>query len=329
MKMDTFDYKGYSEDELLLLCNENATKNNEKCYKYWVSEVYSIGRLIRDYGFYPQFLPLYVYSNHGVTFDYKDNGIPEHERNNDAFCMFCYDNDNTKYYRKNTGKRCYTLFSPFVFYRRKMKIQQDADSSGTLVFPAHTTPNISNVSNVSKFIDDLNELPDSHQPVCVCLHYHDIVNGDYKIYLDNKIPVYTAGSPYDPIFVERLYSLLKMFKYSASNQIGTYTYYSIEMGIPFFIIGERPRLINHNDMQIKKGVLELTEHDKYSDMFNKDVLELSKDKIELCRDKLGLDYGVSRIKMALILYSSVLERYWRKIRFNMRKSFVNVIVHIE
>ena len=33
---------------------------------YWTSEIYGFGKYIRKYGYYPSWLPLYIYTDHGV-----------------------------------------------------------------------------------------------------------------------------------------------------------------------------------------------------------------------------------------------------------------------
>lgn len=319
-----FDYKGYCEQDLLALCDDKTAHRGFAKWLYWPSEVYSFGKLIREYGFYPPFLPLNVYSNHGTTGYYEQCGIPDHELNNDAFCMFCFDDKNTKYYNENARKQCYTLYSPYVFYRRIKNINMLTTACGTLSFPAHTTPDTENLSNINEYIKQLKSLPEKFQPVCVCLHYHDINKKEYKIYQESNIPVYTVGSPFDIRFSQRFYNILKNFKYTTSNMVGSYTYYSIEMNIPFFIHGKKPLLINHTDDEIKKGLLELEEHEKLVELFDIKNICITNEQKKITESKLGIKDGISRLKMAAILYRSYIEngnllldlvvlgkRYWK------------------
>ena len=80
-KIDT----GMSESELLKLCDEKYTGKGVVTWHYWTAEVYSFGKHIRNYAFYPYILPLFVYTDHGVG-SYT-NEIPKHELEHKAYCQ--------------------------------------------------------------------------------------------------------------------------------------------------------------------------------------------------------------------------------------------------
>lgn len=241
--MGDFNYCGHSNDELIDLCSEEKVDRGPAKWLYWTAEVYSIGRHLRDYGFYPKWLPLNVYTGHGPGHP-KDIKVMEHEINNDAYCHLPNSKKTIELYKKFSKKPCFQLYSPFVHYRRKNKIKQSPNAKGTLVFPAHSLPGFDNISDINEYIRQLKELPEEFKPVCVCLHMHDIHKDQQKIFLDNDIPVYTAGNAFDVRFAERFYDILKNFRYTMSNLAGSYVYYSVEMGIPFTIYGIKPKYLN-------------------------------------------------------------------------------------
>lgn len=300
-----FDYKGYSEENLKKLCDDKYTHKGFADWHYWPAEVYSFGKHIRNYGFYPQMLPLHIYTDHGVG-HYSDE-ISKHELEHDAYCQFYHSAKSVDEYKKVSEKPCYVLLSPFVMCRRKNQIIQSKTAKGTLAFPAHTTPEIDDFSDIELYIKQLKEMPEEFQPVCVCLHMHDINKQQHKIFEKHGIPVYTAGNAFDQRFAERFYEILKNFKYTTSNIIGSYTYYSVEMGIPFSIYGNKPIFMNNSDPNLEKGEYKLDENNEYQRVFklfeglNK---EITRQQRELVEENLGIKDCISRFKMVQILYAA-------------------------
>ncbi len=300
---------GYTEEKILNLCNPKHIHSGFSKWYYIQAEIYSFGKYIREYGFYPQFLPLHIYTDHG-------GGAVEiepyrHELETKAYAMFYHVPERVKRWKELSGKPCYTLFSPFVFYRRKNKITQSKEAKGTIAFPAHSTPDIKDVSHIENYIFQLKELPEEFQPVSVCIHFCDIEKGLHKVFIDSGFPVYTAGHPSDYRFTKRFYGILKNFKYSTSNLIGSYMPYSVEMGIPFSLYGQEPEFINISDSSIKEGKLDLSEdyseYDRLSSLFEGLYTEITREQKELVEHNLGLHEGISRFEMTKALYTAYLK----------------------
>lgn len=299
-----------SEEKLLELCN---SKRGFSPRLFWTAEVYGFGKYIRKYGYYPRFLPLAVYTDHGPARLYDKPY--KHELESSAPAMFYHAPESVETWRRFSNKPCYTLYSPFVFYRRSNKIIQDKDVTGTIVFPNHTVPSMDEISDTQLYIDQLKNLPEKFQPISVCLHFCDIGIGRHKIYLKNNIPVYTAGN--DPnFFIERFYDILKKFKYASSSQAISSLFYSVEMGIPFFIYGNRDEKINKGDPNYPVGKFTAYEDDKFyqlvDKMFSGFECEITEEKIKLVESTLGVYDGISRKKMAYVLYSSLVKLFFSK-----------------
>ena len=185
------------------------------------------------------------------------------------------------------------------------------DAKGTIAFPAHSTPSIDDISDVEQYTKQLLELPEEFQPISVCLHMHDINKGRHHIFEKYNIPVYTAGNCYDDRFAKRFYGIIKNFRYATSNMVGSYLFYCIEMGIPFFIYGNKQVFINHRDPNIPKGLYdpyaEFEGRRQVRDMFSGLFTKISPAQKEYVETTLGLKDGLSREKMAWVLYSSFLK----------------------
>lgn len=296
------------EDELLRLCQDCQDRTagfHIIPSPYWTAEIYSFGKYIREYGYFPSFLPLCIYTAHGAgSFDYPF----KHELESNAPCQFYQSPKTVHEWKKHSSKPCYVLYSPFVFYRKKNKIQKSSTARGTIAFPAHTTTVIDDVSDVELYIQQLQALPQEFQPVSVCLHMHDINKGRHKVFLKHDMPVYTAGNSLDYRFAERFYDILRRFSFSTSNIIGSYTYYSVEMGIPFSIYGNKQVFINKGDSNVVLG-----EYDPYKefhsyrtmyDLFLGLHTEITQEQRDIVETDLGLRDGISRAKMSYVLYTS-------------------------
>ncbi len=133
---------------------------------------------------------------------------------------------------------CYRIPHPLVWYRHEHNIEQAKTAKGTICFPAHSVLGKFAIYDIAEFCRQLRELPEAMQPVNICLFMTDIHRGTHLKYLEQGMPVVTAGSVWDIRFVDRYYDILRNYRYALSNCIGAYTYYSVEMGMPFsFLAG--------------------------------------------------------------------------------------------
>lgn len=300
--------KGMSEKELLDLCSD---ENNHPYFRgapYWTAEIYSFGRYIREYGYYPRFLPLAIYTDHGPQ------RIPskpyKHELESDAPVMFYHSPESVKIWQRFSKKRCYVLYSPFVFYRKKSNIKKNENAKGTIAFPIHSTSDIDVLFDIDDYIRQLKELPERFQPVSVCLHIHDIKKGLYKIFMENGIPVYTAGGNSE-YFAERFYDILRSFSFATSNMVSSSLFYAIEMDVPFFIYGDKPYFFNKGNEHYMMGKYDFYAGNDFFQRVHEFFLgvrsEITKEQKMLVESELGLYDGISRKKMAAILYFSLIE----------------------
>lgn len=149
--------KGLNEEKLISLCDEKDARRGVWPWVYWTSELYSFGRHIRKYGFYPNFLPLAVYSDHsGPALDDK---IYPHELDANAPIFLTHSRCRCENYKKLTGRKSYVMFSPAVFYRRKNKIAKLNGAKGTIAFPVHTLPGYEEYFDAEKYIEQLKNAP--------------------------------------------------------------------------------------------------------------------------------------------------------------------------
>ena len=203
---------------------------------------YGIHRIIKQYGNFPLGLPLPCYFEHGVSIRTKPS---VHELATQKKVMLVFNKRRQREYlefRKNINVQ--VLGAPFVHYRKMNGIVQSPEASGTTVFPAHATERVDALFDFDSFCSELNKLADDYKPIRICLHWYDLQRGKDKEYIKRGFDVVSAGEVNSTDFAKNFYSILSGSKYTCSNDPGSYTFYSIEMGIPFFLIGVPAVFVN-------------------------------------------------------------------------------------
>lgn len=284
-------------------------------YKSWSAEVYSFGKILRKYGYYPNFLPLYISTDHGPS--QSDQPTPA-ELEYNYFAHFYHSERLFKKFKSVSDKKCFVIKSPFVWYRKKKKKSQSVNPKGTIVFPTHSTHHISIEKNWNEYIEKLLNLPEKYKPISACLYFLDVKSGLNKIFEDAGIETFCAGTWTDKDFVDKFYEIIKNFKYASSAVPGSYLFYAVELGLDFFIYGDEPIYINSSDKNAKKiGRYKLdhnnTQIEKVSNLFKIDNSN-SHIKQALVNEELGIcKESISRFKFTKILYAALFSYFLSKI----------------
>jgi FkbM family methyltransferase len=275
---------------------------------FFVNEVYSLGYWLKDYGYYPKSWPLYCYMDHGMTFF---DSIPSHEIENDAPLIFKFSPRLIEKFQKISNKPVYNLMNPTIHCRNKRNIEKSKTAKGTLFFPAHTTNMIDDDTCWDSFITKLEDIPNDFKPIDICLHPTDVSKGLGKIFEAKGYRVFSAGSAYSNRFAEKMYDVLKNYKFSMSNLLGSYVFYSVEMGIPFSLYGDAPQFINKGDKNIELGAYtsyqQQPTYQKAVSLFSGFHSQISPAQTEFVNIELGKLNSVSRLKAAYLLYKSLLK----------------------
>ena len=272
---------------------------------YWVNETYSLGHWLKDYGYYPGHWPLYTYMDHGMS---VTDLIYPHELETEAPLIFKFSPRMVKMYKKISKKPVYTLINPTIHYRKTKKIEKSPDANGTLFFPAHSTEVIHDETNWDTFITGLENIPEQFKPLDICLHFTDVVKGLDKIFEARGYKVLTAGNISLNEFVENFYSILKNYKYSMSNLMGSYAFYSVEMGIPFSLFGPEPLYQNRGEKNLPPGAYDgYKQHPTYQKslaLFRGFYAGITPEQKEFVEYELGIHHSISRLKAAFLLYKT-------------------------
>jgi len=290
------------------------------------SQWYGMGYWLKEYLDVPKFLPLFVHMDHGVPI--QDEPLKSDSAT--KLPLFFVRRSRKDKFEERYGKKSFVVGSSFVHYRRLRQVERDPEAKGTVAFPTHSSHLIDVVSDWCSYADALLGLPSHFHPVTVCLYWKDLVNGAHRPLLEKKIPVVTAGHMADPSFVVNFYNILRKHSYSTSNMMGSYTFYSIEMDIPFFLYGENPRFNNWGgDPNRPQGTYELdarsADEMEFRDYFLFDSSKPISIPVSIhqkCLEKLGLDGPIDRGELRRAIYTALLThgperllaKIWRGLR---------------
>ena len=208
-----------------------------------IQKSYGHDKILRAYMRLPKPFPLNVQIQHGWYGTY----IPDLETADQSGVMLVWSKRIADAWKKKTDKEVVVCGAPFVMYRQMHGITKAPNASGTVVFPAHSTQSFAAKYDVDDYCRQLSELPEHMQPITVCLHYRDMEQAASP-YKKHGFKVVTAGESRqaDYGFVKNFYQILAAHKYSTSNIVGSYTFYSVELGIPFFIYGPSNEFVSNH-----------------------------------------------------------------------------------
>jgi len=198
---------------------------------------YKIPEVIKEYAGFPKWAPNVFMANHGWIASYKP--LPSELHANKEL-MLVINKQTEKYWQEKGNKKPAIFGLHYIHYRKKKKIEKSPDSKGTIVFPAHGTPNNYMDFDIDSFCQKLKELPPKFHPVKICLGIFDFELWEKAVEFKKRgFEVVTAGSALHKDFIDNLYEIIRNHNYSISNSISTVTILALEAGLPFFLVGEK------------------------------------------------------------------------------------------
>src|SRR5690606_30486822 len=98
------------------------------------------------------------------------------------------------------------------------------------------------------------------KPVTICLHFVDVLKGKHRLFEEAGFRCVTAGHMFNKDFISNFYKIVTNFKYSLSNDIGSHTFYSIELVIPFSLMGDPAKVQNTKQEKVENLLLQKNLH---------------------------------------------------------------------
>jgi hypothetical protein len=288
---------------------------------FWPTEIYSFGKCYRDWLGVSKLLPIPFYGDHGVTLS---NSLSNHEVNNNSNYHFTWNKYRFENHNNHKSKKLIYITNPWVIYRRKNNINLKYNRKGTIVFYSHTNIGIDfENENHDEYFIELNKLGSEFKPLVICIHMHDINKGLHKKLRKYGFPLITIGNSLNTNFIDRFYETISNFKQGTSNIIGSQLFYCTEIGLPYFLYGDQPVLINKSDENIPLG--KMRNYDNLSEFltneiknnFSKFSPKISNEQQNIITPLLGLDSINNKQKILSLYKIEILSQfpYYLKIIF--------------
>lgn len=322
------DNVGMSDEELESLSNPEKLDAGLSPWATWTSELYSFGKCTREWIYFPKLFPLYVYSDHGAGL--HSNMYP-HEQEHGFNIHFTWHPVKVKRYENNNNCKLIRVPHPWISYRKRHDVKLSEDRKGTLVFFTHHVPKLRWENHDSEeYFDMLKELPEKFKPIVLCMHMHDINAGHHKDLRRHGLPIVTVGNTSETSFVDRFYEMVKKYSYATSPDWGSQTAYCVELGVPYFFLGDRPKLINESHDQEPLGEVGYKDelHKKYylraEELFRQPVDMVTLEQRIFIESILGMDADTTRIQASLILWREFF-RHWHEWPFIIRYNLIFIL----
>jgi hypothetical protein len=212
---------------------------------------YGFNKIIKEYAKFPKYLPLPCHMEHGWTA--HDDALKS-DLVTDKSLMFVFSRRRALAWKRASKIPVEVMGSPFMHYKNLRGFSKKKDAKGIVVFPTHSTYGLKPNYDIEDFCQRLNSLPEKYKPITICLFWIDYINIGKK-YKNYGFKVVSAGAKFSNSlsFAKKFYSILSGHKYSASNEVGSYTFYAIDFKIPFFLIGEAPKVENIGNKDVNMG----------------------------------------------------------------------------
>lgn len=247
--------------------------------------------IVRNYCRCSRLMPINASIQHG----WYGHGIGEFKDRKERHLkelplMLVWSNRIAEEWRMNSNIPVVVIGAPFVHYRKMNSIIVDSNAAGTVVFPQHSTPSSVEIHNVNEYCQELLQLEDEYKPITICLHFRDV--DQYKARFEKYgFKVVTAGNSRQPKarFAENFYNILSAHKFASSNSIGSFAFYAVEMGIPFFLLGPISTKISRVDGE--KINYFVGEHEKFNatvrELFSKKSSYITEEQRQFVLNEVG------------------------------------------
>jgi len=270
-------------------------------------ETYGFNEIIRKYSGYPNYLPLPVNVYHGWYF----GPLRQSDINSDKSLLLTFNKRQADEWREYSKPRVAVLGAPFVHYRHMMNINKQKNASGTIAYPGHDATSINFVFDQRKFCEELAALDKKFHPITVSVLEMDIVNGKSQMYEDYGFKTFCPGPRNSIRFCYMFYSELAKHRYSCGNHHGANMFYSVEMGIPFFFIGEIGKGVFRHTGELSPRIRTPEQSDLVDQLkvlFSEPVDEVTPEQMNLIRSECGVEDCLTPRDLRKLLWRTLITK---------------------
>lgn len=265
---------------------------------------YGFNEIIRQYARFPWYLPLPCHFEHGWT---PSNHAPKSDLITDKPLMLVLSRRRGESWKRKSQVPVEIMGAPFIHYKKMHHIVQQKDAKGTVVFPSHSTYDQKRDFSAQRYCRELKNLSEEFQPITICLFWLDYIEKEANIYRKYGFKVVSAGYKFSIglNFAKNFYKILSQHKYATSNEVGSYMFYAVDLGLPFFLTG-KPPIPDYVEKYTNADGLDLANDFTHgfvaTKMFNTGpVTQISAKQKKFVSLEMGLDDCLSRTELNTIL----------------------------
>ncbi len=155
-------------------------------------------------------------------------------------------------------QRLYYYNHPLFLINMLLEYKNHLMINGSIFFHAHSTFWTDKVTDYARIFQQFQHLPKEFHPISICMFFVDIQKERHKIYIENGFSVYTMEI--EASILQKIYEIVKNYKYALSNSVGSNIFYCINLGICFSIIDGEPTLGSNIDLNIFQSGKEISDH---------------------------------------------------------------------
>lgn len=227
--LDIFNYKELS-NPLSRYFSEIVFDNN----------FFGIGHSLKEYCGLASSLNAYI--EHGYFFG---SYVPEDEEKWFVSNIISFSKQRKKYIMERASKNV-ILIGPYIHYAEDFIDNSNFSElkkkygKVLLVFPSHAATGASVEFDINKMIDNIESIRKEFDTVIISLFWSDAQNNErVELYEKMGYKIFCAGHRYDPYFLSRQKSIIKLADMTMSNDIGTHIGYCIYLEKPHWIARQK------------------------------------------------------------------------------------------
>lgn len=212
------------------------------------NQMYGLGKTLRTYANSNN--PITSYIEHGLFFG---NHIQFDEFDYFSNKIITFSEKRKKHLQDRGCKKNVITIGPYIKYSKsflgeeKLEALKKELGSVLLVFPPHSTKNLTANYNIDRFIKEIENVDKDFDNTVICLYWADVKNKKLlSKFSDKNFRITTAGHKYNPNFLSRLKSIIEISDMTMSGGIGTHIGYCVSMGKPHYIFNAKNEYKSNN-----------------------------------------------------------------------------------
>ena len=286
---------------------------------------YGFEKILLDYADLPLLLPFLPCYDHGLSFE----DIPNRNStlNHLSNTYLCWGERTFENIKKKTDKKPVISGAPFLIYKDKNNIVKKTQKK-TLFFISHSTDKISQNIGPREIDEIISKIDNCYNPIDLCLHWSDYLK-EKNTYEKMGYNVFTAGKVFNNNFVKNFYEIITNYEFTMSNKLGTYILFSLDLGIPFSLVGQEPVYFNHSNDKNKPKSYKITDYEygkKITKLFYGLNNKISEDQKNFSSLETGKNNIINKEQLKKILKNEFRNSFYSKkglksLSKNLVKSF--------